>query len=34
MVAPRPTRWLAVLLTTLIGADALQIAYKKAQDPL
>jgi hypothetical protein len=31
IVAPRATRWIASALTTLFGADMLQIAYKKAQ---
>jgi hypothetical protein len=30
IVAPRPTRWLAGVLTAAFGADVLQIAYKKA----
>ena len=34
VVAPRPTRWIAGILTTVFGADILQIAYKKAQDSL
>jgi hypothetical protein len=34
IVAPRPTRWLAGVLTMLFGADVLQIAYKKAEDAL
>jgi uncharacterized membrane protein len=33
-VAPRATRWIASALTTLFGADMLQIAYKKAEDTL
>jgi len=34
LVAPRPTRWLATVLTMLCGADALQIVYTKAEDAL
>jgi hypothetical protein len=34
VAAPRPTRWVAALFTTLFGADVLQIAYKKAEDTL
>jgi hypothetical protein len=34
VVAPRPTRWIAGILTTVFGADVLQIAYKKAEDSL
>jgi Protein of unknown function (DUF1360) len=34
IVAPRATRWIASVLTTPFGADALQIAYKKAEDSL
>jgi Protein of unknown function (DUF1360) len=34
VVAPRPTRWIAAVFTTLFGADVLQIAYKKAEDTL
>lgn len=34
IVAPRATRWVATVLTTLFGADVLQIAYKKAEDVL
>ena len=30
-VAPRPTRWIASTFVTLTGADALQIAYAKAE---
>jgi hypothetical protein len=33
-VAPRPTRWLASILTAVFGADVLQIAYKKAEDAM
>lgn len=31
IVAPRPTRWTASTLTTVFGADVLQIAYKIAE---
>lgn len=31
-VAPRPTRWVASVLTAAFGSDVLQIAYKKAED--
>src|SRR4051812_45241483 len=34
IVAPRPTRWVAAVFTTLFGSDALQIAYSKAEDAL
>lgn len=34
IVAPRPARWIASVFTALTGADALQIAYKKAEDSL
>ena len=34
VVAPRPTRWAAGILTTVFGSDVLQIAYKKAEDSL
>lgn len=34
IVAPRPTRWVATVFSTLFGADMLQIAYKKAEDTL
>jgi hypothetical protein len=30
-VAPRPTRWIASILTAHFGSDMLQIAYKKAE---
>jgi len=33
-VAPRPTRWVASLLTAVFGSDVLQIAYRKAEDSL
>jgi hypothetical protein len=32
IVAPRPTRWAAGVLTVVFGADFLQIVYKKAED--
>lgn len=31
IVAPRATRWTATALSTLLGSDLLQIAYKKAE---
>jgi hypothetical protein len=34
LVAPRFTRWFAAVLTALVGADVLQMAYKKAEDTL
>jgi hypothetical protein len=34
VVAPRPTRWAAGILTAVFGSDVLQIAYKKAEDSL
>jgi uncharacterized protein DUF1360 len=34
IAAPRPTRWVASVFTTVFGADLLQIAYKKAEDTL
>jgi putative Mn2+ efflux pump MntP len=34
LVAPRFTRWLASVLVIFLGADVLQIAYKKAEDTL
>jgi uncharacterized protein DUF1360 len=34
LVAPRFTRWLSTVLTVFFGADALQIAYRKAEDTL
>jgi Protein of unknown function (DUF1360) len=33
-VAPRPTRWIAAIFVALTGADALQIAYAKAEQTL
>ena len=32
VVAPRPTRWAASVLSAVLGADLLQIAYKKAEE--
>jgi len=32
IVAPRPTRWIASAFAVLAGADALQIAYAKAEE--
>jgi hypothetical protein len=34
LAAPRPTRWIASLLTAVFGSDVLQIAYRKAEDAL
>lgn len=34
VVAPRPTRWVAAVLSAVFGSDVLQIAYKKAEDSL
>ncbi len=34
VVAPRPTRWTAGVLSAVFGADVLQIAYKKAEGSL
>jgi len=34
VVAPRPTRWAASVLTATLGADVLQIAYRKLEDTL
>lgn len=34
VVAPRPTRWAATVLTTVFGSDVLQAAYKKLEDTL
>lgn len=34
LLAPRATRWIAAILSATSGADALQIAYKKAQNSL
>lgn len=34
IVAPRPTRWIASVLSALFGADVLQIAYKTLEDAL
>jgi hypothetical protein len=33
-VAPRPTRWVASVLTTHFGSDVLQAAYRKLEDTL
>jgi Protein of unknown function (DUF1360) len=33
-VAPRPTRWIASVLSAVFGSDVLQIAYKKAEDAM
>lgn len=32
VIAPRPTRWGASVLTVVFGADVLQAAYKKLED--
>ena len=32
IVAPRPTRWAAATLSALFGADAMQLAYSKAEE--
>lgn len=34
IVAPRPTRWIASVFATLLGADVLHIAYRKAEETL
>ncbi len=34
LVAPRATRWTATVLTSLFGADTLQIIYKRAEQGL
>lgn len=34
LVAPRPTRWIASVLTIVFVSDTLQIAYRKAEDAL
>ena len=34
IAAPRPTRWIAAVFTAVAGADALQIAYAKAESSL
>jgi Protein of unknown function (DUF1360) len=34
IAAPRPTRWVAAVLSTLFGSDVLQMAYKKGEDAL
>lgn len=33
-VAPRPTRWIAGVLSAVFGSDLLQVAYKKAEDSM
>jgi hypothetical protein len=34
VVAPRPTRWAAGVLTAVFGSDVLQIIYSKAEESL
>jgi hypothetical protein len=34
LLAPRPTRWVASILTAVFAADVLQIAYKGLEDTL
>ena len=34
VVAPKPTRWVASVLSAVFGSDVLQIAYKKAEDAI
>jgi hypothetical protein len=34
LIAPRFTRWLSSVLVIFLGADVLQIAYRKAEDTL
>jgi hypothetical protein len=34
LVAPRGTRWVASVLTTVFASDVLQIAYRKAEETL
>jgi hypothetical protein len=34
VLAPRPTRWVASVLVTVLGSDFLQILYKKAETAL
>lgn len=34
VIMPRPTRWVAAVLSALLGSDVLQIAYKKLEDTL
>jgi hypothetical protein len=34
VIAPRPTRWAATVLSAAFGSDVLQIAYKKAEDSI
>jgi len=33
-LAPRPTRWIASVLSAVFAADVLQIAYKRLEDTL
>jgi uncharacterized protein DUF1360 len=33
-VAPRPTRWIASVLTAHFGSDVVHIAYKKAENSM
>jgi hypothetical protein len=33
-VAPRPTRWIASVLTAHFGSDVLHIAYKKVENSM
>jgi hypothetical protein len=33
-VAPRPTRWMAAVLSAHFGSDVLQVAYKKLEDSI
>lgn len=32
VVAPRPTRWIAAVLTAVFGSDVLQLAYKRLEN--
>lgn len=34
VLAPRPTRWIASVLSMVFGADVLQVAYKRLEDTL
>jgi hypothetical protein len=34
LVAPRTTRWIASMLSVVLGSDVLQIVYRKAEDTL
>jgi hypothetical protein len=34
VLAPRPTRWIASVLSVVFGADVLQVAYKRLEDTL